>query len=59
MLDIKREYRTTKEQYEKIKYILWLEHKKVWTFLRDYIQETINKYEIKNGKINVNQTSIK
>ena len=59
MLDIKREYRVSKEQYAKIQHILKLEHKKVWTFLRDYIQETISKYESKNWVIQLNQTQIK
>ncbi len=59
MLDTKKEFRLSKEQYWKIQYILKKDHKKVGTFIRDYIQETIVKYESKNWIINLNQTQIK
>lgn len=48
----------TESQKKKIEYILELKWQNLTDFLRNHIQTTIEKYEDKNGNINIYQTYI-
>lgn len=49
----------TEGQKKKIEFILELKWQNLTDFLRNHIQTTIEKYEDKNGAINIYQTYIK
>lgn len=49
----------TEGQKKKMEHILELKWQNLTDFLRNYIQTTIEKYEDKNGSINIYQTYIK
>ncbi len=48
----------TEGQKKKIEYILEQKWQNLTDFLRNYIQSNIEKYEEKNGTINIHQTYI-
>lgn len=50
--------KVSEEQYKKFVYVMDRKNLKLSTYLRDYLQKTIEKYEKENWKIITNQTRI-